>query len=43
MTPPAWALARKDFGDRIALVVPLTFGRARITLGFDLESYSDSW
>lgn len=41
---PEWAYARKDFSNgRIGLIIPLTFSRARITIGTNLIDYEDSW
>lgn len=39
-----WWLARKDFPDsRTGFVVPLTFGRARITIGTGELWFDDGW
>lgn len=40
----AFWIARKDLADgRILMVVPLTFGRARLTVGPDENVYDDGW
>jgi hypothetical protein len=37
-------LAMRIFTDgMIGCVIPLTYNRARITLGYDLLTYEDSW
>jgi hypothetical protein len=38
------AIAHRIFPDgRIGAVIPLTFGRARLTIGVDELSYDDGW
>lgn len=38
------SLLERVFSDgRIGAVVPLTFGRARITVGTDERTYDDCW
>jgi hypothetical protein len=40
----ALELASKEFGDQTAVVIPLTFGRARIAIGVtDSMSFEDLW
>lgn len=36
-------LAAKQHGNLIITVIPLTYGRARITVGFDWATYEDGW
>jgi hypothetical protein len=40
----AWWLARRELPDgRLLFVVPLTFGRARLTVGRGEDTYDDGW
>lgn len=45
MSDPIWgALAQRDLPDgRILSVQPLTFGRARLCIGWDTDSYEDGY
>jgi hypothetical protein len=37
-------IAQRTLPDgRLLSVVPLTFGRARVTIGFDQATYEDGW
>lgn len=39
-----WWIERRDLPDgRLLFVVPLTFGRARLTIGWDEYTYDDGW
>ncbi len=39
-----WWIARRTLPDgRLLFVVPLTFGRARLTVGRDESTYDDGW
>ncbi len=39
-----WWTARRTLPDgRLLFVVPLTFGRARLTVGRDEYTYDDGW
>lgn len=39
-----WWLARRDLEDgRTVMVIPLTYGRARITIGVGEMTYDDAW
>ena len=42
--PTDWFIARREMSDgRVAFIVPLTFGRARITIGTNEDCCDDSW
>jgi hypothetical protein len=36
-------LVKKEHGDKLLAIIPLTFGRARITIGTNWEMYDDGW
>jgi hypothetical protein len=39
-----WWIDRRTLPDgRLLFVVPLTFGRARLTVGHDEHTYEDGW
>ena len=42
--PGQWWIARKNFDDgRTGLVIPLTYGRARLTIGVGEHTWDDAW